>query len=73
MIDVVFCDNKETIQHIFFDCHVARFVWRVFTMAFGLQPPIRCLIWSVVSTNRPAYAFSNLHGDKCNFMVYLAL
>jgi hypothetical protein len=34
-----FCDNNETIQHMFFDCHVARFVWRIFTMTFGLRPP----------------------------------
>jgi hypothetical protein len=27
------------IQHLFFDCHVARYVWRIFTMAFGLRPP----------------------------------
>ena len=35
-----FCDNKKTIQHILFYCHAARFVWRVFSMAFGLQAPI---------------------------------
>ena len=34
-----FCNNKETIQHLFFDYHVARFVWRIFTMAFGLHAP----------------------------------
>jgi hypothetical protein len=34
-----FCDNNKTIQHLFFDCHVARFAWRIFTMAFGLRPP----------------------------------
>ncbi|WVZ69705.1 hypothetical protein U9M48_018450 [Paspalum notatum var. saurae] len=33
-----FC-NKETIQRLFFDCHVARFVWRIFQVAFGLKPP----------------------------------
>ena len=31
-----FCNNKETIQHLFFDCHVAHFVWRVVQVAFGL-------------------------------------
>ncbi|WVZ63094.1 LOW QUALITY PROTEIN: hypothetical protein U9M48_012759 [Paspalum notatum var. saurae] len=34
-----FCDSNESIQHLFFDCHVARFVWRVFTIAFGLESP----------------------------------
>ncbi|WVZ54481.1 hypothetical protein U9M48_005268, partial [Paspalum notatum var. saurae] len=24
-----FCNKKETIQHLFFDCHVAIFVWRI--------------------------------------------
>ena len=36
---MLFFDNKKTIQHLFFDCHVARFVWRALTMSFGLQPP----------------------------------
>ena len=34
-----FCNNKETIQHLFFECHVARFIWRIAHIAFGLQPP----------------------------------
>ena len=34
-----FCDNKETIQHLFFNCHVAKFVWRVCQVAFNLEPP----------------------------------
>ena len=25
---VLFFNAQETIQHLFFDCHVARFVWR---------------------------------------------
>jgi hypothetical protein len=36
---MLFSDNNETIQHLFFDCHVAMFVWTIFTVAFGLQPP----------------------------------
>ncbi|WVZ67862.1 hypothetical protein U9M48_016884 [Paspalum notatum var. saurae] len=41
-----FCNKKETIQHLFFDCHVARFVWRIFEVAFGLKPPsnVTCLV-----------------------------
>jgi len=34
-----FCDNKKFIQHLFFDCQVARFVWRVCQVAFNLEPP----------------------------------
>ena len=34
-----FCRFKETIQHLFIDCHVARFVWKSVSMVFGVQPP----------------------------------
>ncbi|WVZ62207.1 hypothetical protein U9M48_011977 [Paspalum notatum var. saurae] len=34
-----FCNKKETIQHLFFDCHVASFVWRIVHVAFGLKLP----------------------------------
>ena len=41
-----FCNNKETIQHLFFDCHVASFVWRIVLVAFGLTPPsnVSCFV-----------------------------
>jgi hypothetical protein len=39
MTNVVFCTNLETIHHLFLDCHVALFVWRVVQFAFGLQAP----------------------------------
>ena len=32
-----FCSSDETIQHLFFDCHVARFLWRV-VHYFDLSP-----------------------------------
>jgi hypothetical protein len=35
-----FCNNKETIQHLFFDCVLARFVWRTIELTFGLNPPM---------------------------------
>jgi hypothetical protein len=38
MINVVFMTTRKS-SNVPFDYHVARFVWRVFTMAFGLQPP----------------------------------
>ena len=35
----VFCSHNETIQHLFFDCHFAKFLWRVVQYTFGLVPP----------------------------------
>ena len=34
-----FCNSNETIQHLFFDCHVARLVWNIISIAFGIQTP----------------------------------
>jgi hypothetical protein len=34
-----FCNSIETIQYLFFDCHVARFVWNAVYVVFGIQPP----------------------------------
>jgi hypothetical protein len=35
-----FCDAFETIQHLFFDCSLAKFIWRVFQVTFGLSIPL---------------------------------
>jgi hypothetical protein len=35
----VFCSNSETIRHLFFECHYARFIWRALLAAFGLPNP----------------------------------
>lgn len=34
-----FCNHNETIQHLFFDFHVARFVWSTLFITFGINPP----------------------------------
>ena len=34
-----FCSEDETIPHLFFDCHVAQFVWNAVFLAFGVKPP----------------------------------
>jgi hypothetical protein len=34
-----FCSSIETIQHLFFDCHFAKFIWNTVYLAFGIQPP----------------------------------
>jgi len=34
-----FCSSDKTIQHLFIDCHVAKFLWRVVQFAFNLNPP----------------------------------
>jgi len=35
----VFCSQDETIQHLFFDCHYAKFMWRAINFTFGLDVP----------------------------------
>ena len=32
-----FCSTPETIQHLFFDCHYASFLWRVVFVLFGIH------------------------------------
>ena len=34
-----FCNADENIQHLFFDCHLAKFVWRAVYFTFGINPP----------------------------------
>jgi hypothetical protein len=34
-----FCDHKESIQHLFFECPFAKIIWRIIHMTFGLAPP----------------------------------
>jgi fructose-specific phosphotransferase system IIC component len=34
-----FCKIFETIQHLFFDCVLAKFLWRVIQLTFGLTKP----------------------------------
>jgi len=34
-----FCSSNETIAHLFFDCHVARLLWRIIHITFGIKRP----------------------------------
>ncbi|XP_066160362.1 uncharacterized protein [Oryza sativa Japonica Group] len=34
-----FCMKNETIQHLFMDCHYAKFIWRAVQFSFGLHLP----------------------------------
>ena len=34
-----FCDHEETIQHLFFECPLAKVVWCIVHMTFGISPP----------------------------------
>ena len=36
---MLFLSSNETIAHLFFDCHVARLLWRIIHITFGLQRP----------------------------------
>jgi hypothetical protein len=35
-----FCQNYEKIQHLFFDCNLAKFIWTVIYFTFGLEPHV---------------------------------
>jgi len=34
-----FCRSDETIQHLFIECHMTKFLWRAVQFAFNLNPP----------------------------------
>jgi hypothetical protein len=34
-----FCSSNEFIQHLFFDYHFAKFLWRIVHVSFNLLPP----------------------------------
>jgi hypothetical protein len=35
-----FCSMGETIRYLFFDCQMARFMWRIVQVSFNITPPI---------------------------------
>jgi hypothetical protein len=35
----VFCDKNQSIQHLFFECPLARIIWRIVYMTFSISPP----------------------------------
>jgi hypothetical protein len=50
-----FCSNYETTQHLFFDCPLAKFFWRIIEIIIGLGQPnnIRNLYGGWVQTMNP--------------------
>jgi hypothetical protein len=34
-----FCDNKKSIEYLFFECPFAKVIWHIIYMTFGLAPP----------------------------------
>jgi hypothetical protein len=33
-----FCNSDETVRHLFFDCVLAKFIWKVIHLTFDLRP-----------------------------------
>jgi hypothetical protein len=34
-----FCNVDENIQHLFFDCPLAKFIWHIIPVSFNITPP----------------------------------
>jgi hypothetical protein len=34
-----FCAHPETIEHLFFHCHFAKFLWRAVQVTFNIDSP----------------------------------
>ena len=34
-----FCSKPETIHHLFFECHYAKFLWHAIHIVLGITPP----------------------------------
>jgi hypothetical protein len=49
-----FCDQDETIRHMFFSCPFVRFIWRIILMNFYIPPPLN---------------ITNLFGNWLNWVV----
>jgi hypothetical protein len=49
-----FCNNDESIQHLFFKCHVASTVWQIVNIATGIPKPnsIRHILVGWISSIR---------------------
>ena len=39
-VQCCFCNLSESIQHLFFDCHLARFIWRAVHVSFNISQPL---------------------------------
>jgi hypothetical protein len=51
------CNQNETIQHLFFNCYLARAVWRIIFIALNIERPINInhIIRMWQSSKRIAY------------------
>ena len=47
-----FCHHPETIQHLFFQCYYAKFLWRAVHLMFGLSPPSVYMIYLLIGLRR---------------------
>jgi hypothetical protein len=39
-----FCNQNETIQHLFFYCYIARNIWRIISFALQIERPVVLII-----------------------------
>jgi hypothetical protein len=68
-----FYNADETIEHLFFGCHVARNIWNLIFITFGIQPPTSLFSYTWLLAKRvlevagkPMYSWGN-----CTMLGYL--
>ena len=57
---MLFFSSNETIAHLFFDCHVARLLWRLIHITSGLQRPSNIVHMFVIWLNGMQWAHKKI-------------
>lgn len=67
-----FCDQPETIKHLFLDCPFAKILWRSIHIAFNITPPPSiCTLFGNWLGGVDIVLAKNMHRSLCATLGYL--
>jgi hypothetical protein len=69
-----FCNRNKSIQRLFFDCYIAKNIWRIIYFVIKIEMPVNInhIIGSWASNSDLGYKKLLLTGISALFLVYLA-